>query len=49
MADDGRGLVFISHKLHEVLAFADRITVMRDGASPARCDPRHDAARSSPT
>ena len=31
MADAGRGLVFISHKLHEVMAFADRITVMRDG------------------
>jgi simple sugar transport system ATP-binding protein len=32
MADAGRGLVFISHKLHEVMSFADRITVMRDGA-----------------
>jgi simple sugar transport system ATP-binding protein len=31
LTEDGRGLVFISHKLHEVLAFADRITVMRDG------------------
>jgi simple sugar transport system ATP-binding protein len=32
LADAGRGLVFISHKLHEVMSFADRITVMRDGA-----------------
>ncbi len=31
LADDGRGLVFISHKLHEVLALSDRITVLRDG------------------
>jgi len=32
LADDGRGLIFISHKLHEVMALSDRITVMRDGA-----------------
>ena len=32
IADDGCGLIFISHKLHEALDFADRITVMRDGA-----------------
>ena len=31
LADDGRGLIFISHKLHEVLELSDRITVLRDG------------------
>jgi general nucleoside transport system ATP-binding protein len=31
MARDGHGLVFISHKLHEVLALSDRITVLRNG------------------
>ncbi len=29
--DDGESVVFISHKLREVLAIADRITVMRHG------------------
>ncbi len=28
---DGRGLIFISHKLHEVLALSNRITVLRHG------------------
>ncbi len=32
IADDGCGLIFISHKLRESIDFADRITVMRDGA-----------------
>ena len=31
MTADGRSIVFISHKLGEVLAIADRITVMRRG------------------
>ncbi|NDJ78750.1 MAG: ABC transporter ATP-binding protein [Chloroflexi bacterium] len=31
MRDDGHSLVFISHKLHEVLAISNRITVLRDG------------------
>ncbi|MGH9184870.1 MAG: ABC transporter ATP-binding protein [Acidimicrobiales bacterium] len=31
MADDGKAVAFISHKLGEVLAISDRITVMRDG------------------
>jgi simple sugar transport system ATP-binding protein len=31
MAHDGHALIFISHKLHEVLAISNRITVLRDG------------------
>ena len=31
MAKGGRGLVFISHKVHEVLDLSDRITVLRNG------------------
>lgn len=31
MASDGKAVVFISHKLGEVMAVADRVTVMRDG------------------
>ncbi len=31
MAADGRALVFISHKLHEIIDISQRVTVMRDG------------------
>jgi simple sugar transport system ATP-binding protein len=31
LADEGRSIVFISHKLYEVLEIADRITVIRRG------------------
>jgi simple sugar transport system ATP-binding protein len=33
MANDGHALIFISHKLHEVMAFTDRVTVLRDGCN----------------
>jgi simple sugar transport system ATP-binding protein len=31
MAAEGRTIVFISHKLHEVMAVSDRVTVLRSG------------------
>lgn len=33
MAAEGRTIVFISHKLDEVMAVSDRVTVLRDGRS----------------
>jgi simple sugar transport system ATP-binding protein len=49
MADEGRSLIFISHKLHEVKAVSDRVSVLRDGtmvgaADTADAEPR-DLAR----
>ncbi len=35
MADDGRGVVMITHKLSEVMAVADRVTVLRGGRAVA--------------
>ncbi len=31
MVADGHALIFISHKLHEIFALTDRVTVLRDG------------------
>lgn len=35
LADDGRTIIFITHKLKEVMAVSDRVTVLRDGRAIA--------------
>jgi ABC-type uncharacterized transport system ATPase subunit len=44
MADEGRTVIFISHKLHEVKAVSDRVTVLRAGGVVATVD----TARATP-
>jgi simple sugar transport system ATP-binding protein len=38
MADEGKTVIFISHKLHEVKAVADRVTVLRGGKTVSTVD-----------
>jgi len=38
MADDGKAVVVITHKMHEVMEMADRVTVLRAGATVATLD-----------
>ncbi|HUK64051.1 MAG TPA: ATP-binding cassette domain-containing protein, partial [Dongiaceae bacterium] len=40
LAAQGIGILFITHRLDEVLAIADEITVLRDGEVVGRLDPR---------
>ncbi len=37
MTREGHSIIFISHKLHEVLAISDRVTVLRDGRRVDGC------------
>ena len=38
MVNDGHAVIFISHKLHEVIAISNRVTVLRDGKKIDSCD-----------
>jgi simple sugar transport system ATP-binding protein len=46
MADEGKTVIFISHKLHEVLAVADRVTILRGGRTIETVDAAGSTARS---
>ncbi|MEA2575487.1 MAG: ral nucleoside transport system ATP-binding protein [Chloroflexia bacterium] len=41
LAESGKAIVFITHKLKEVLAIADRITVLRHGRVAGTADPHN--------
>ncbi len=40
LVDQGKSIIFITHKLREVLAVADRITVLRNGRVTGTADPK---------
>jgi ABC-type uncharacterized transport system ATPase subunit len=46
MADEGRTIIFISHKLHEVKAVSDRVTVLRGGKNVDTVQTREATPRS---
>ena len=46
LAAEGRGILFISHKLDEVRALCQRATILRGGKRVGECDPRAESAAS---
>jgi general nucleoside transport system ATP-binding protein len=44
--NEGRSLLYISHKLEEVKALCDTATILRGGKKVATCDPRRETAAS---
>ncbi len=45
MADEGRSVIFISHKLGEVMAVSDRVTVLRGGRTVGTVDTSETSTR----
>lgn len=46
LRDEGRSILYISHRLEEVKALCDRATVLRHGKLISECDPRLETAAS---
>jgi simple sugar transport system ATP-binding protein len=46
LASEGRSILYISHKLHEIKALCDTATILRGGRLVDSCDPRVETSRS---
>ena len=46
LAAGGCSILYISHKLHEIVALCDTATILRGGKVVATCDPRRETSRS---
>ena len=46
LKQEGRAILYISHKLDEVKRICDRATILRHGKVVGTCDPRQESARS---
>ena len=46
LAAEGCSILYISHKLEEIIALCDRATILRQGKVVADCDPKRETARS---
>lgn len=46
LRDEGRTILYISHKLQEIRDLCDRATILRAGKVVARCDPREETPQS---
>ena len=46
LAESGCSILYISHKLHEIVALCDTATILRGGKVVATCDPRRETSRS---
>jgi general nucleoside transport system ATP-binding protein len=46
LARDGCSILYISHKLHEIVALCEAATILRGGKVVATCDPRQNTSRS---
>jgi general nucleoside transport system ATP-binding protein len=46
LSAEGCSILYISHKLHEIVSLCDRATILRSGKVVATCDPKHETPRS---